>query len=445
LVSIRKQLNDNVLKRLLTNAYTHSQGHADRDFLLGYITSEQSMETDQIVDSSSTFKSTESSAKTTKSGVLLPEVDLYLHLLVLLYTIDRQKLTQALEVAERIMEKIVASNRRTLDALAAKCYYFYARVYELVGKLDQIRLLYHSRLRTAILRNDFEGIATLINALLRSYLHYNLYDQAQKLVSKSTFPLQASNNEWARYFFYLGRIKAIQLEYTEAHKNLLQAVRKAPQNEAVGFKQIVNKFSVVVELLLGEIPDKATFRNPQLKKALAPYFQLTQAVRTGNLAKFNQVLEQFGERFQKENTWTLIIRLRHNVIKTGVKMISLSYSKISLDSIAQKLQLDSAVDAEFIVAKAIRDGVIEAHIDHENGYVQTKDISDIYSTLEPMKAFDQRIKFCLDLRNQSVKAMRFPPKKYSEELETAEERRAREEEELEYAKEMADEDEDGFA
>lgn len=32
-------------------------------------------------------------------------------------------------------------------------------------------------------------------------------------------------------------------------------------------------------------------------------------------------------------------------------MISLSYSKISLENIAQKLQLDSAVDAEFIVAK----------------------------------------------------------------------------------------------
>ena len=45
--------------------------------------------------------------------------------------------------------------------------------------------------------------------------------------------------------------------------------------------------------------------------------------------------------------------MRHNVIKTGVKMMSLSYSKISLDSIAQKLQLDSAVDAEFIVAKVI--------------------------------------------------------------------------------------------
>jgi 26S proteasome regulatory subunit N3 len=158
------------------------------------------------------------------------------------------------------------------------------------------------------LKNDYEATAVLINVLLRSYLQFNLYDQALKLVSKSTFPPQASNNEWARYLFYCGRIRATQLEYTEAHGFLIQALRKAPQNEAVGFKQIVQKFAIVVELLLGEIPDKATFRQPQLKKALQPYFQLTQAVRTGNLARFNEVVEKFSDKFIKENTWTLIIR-----------------------------------------------------------------------------------------------------------------------------------------
>ena len=75
---------------------------------------------------------------------------------------------------------------------------------------------------------------------------------------------------------------------------------------------------------------------------------------------------------------------------------------------------------QILLTKAIRDGVIEAHIDHEAGFLQTKDLTDVYSTLEPMKAFNQRIKFCLELRNHSVKAMRFPPKKYSEDLETAE-------------------------
>lgn len=477
LFSTRKRLNDPVLKRLINYYYITANVQADKEFLLSFIdlnvvstaaastSSVAPMETDDVVKSepknepssqistpaptltSSTSNVPATPAAPTKTklpSIVLPEVDLYLNLLVLLFAIDRTKYKQALVLSEKMMEKIVNQNRRSLDVIAAKCFFYYGRINELSGKLDQIRFTLHSRLRTAILRNDYEGTAVLINVLLRSYLQYNLYDQALKLISKSTFPLQASNNEWARYLFYNGRIKAIQLEYSEAHKNLVQAIRKAPQNEAVGFKQISQKFAIVVELLLGEIPDKATFRNPQLRKALQPYFQLTQAVRTGNLARFNEVLEKFGDNFIKENTWTLIIRLRHNVIKTGVKMMSLSYSKISLDAIASKLQLDSAVDAEFIVAKAIRDGVIEAHIDHEAGYVQTRDVSDIYSSLEPMKAFNQRIKFCLELRNQSVKAMRFPPKKYSEELETAEERRAREEEELEYAKEMADEEDDSF-
>lgn len=47
-------------------------------------------------------------------------------------------------------------------------------------------------------------------------------------------------------------------------------------------------------------------------------------------------------------------RLRHNVIKAGVRMINLSYSRISLSDIALKLQLDSPEDAEFIVAKVGR-------------------------------------------------------------------------------------------
>lgn len=482
LFSTRKRLNDPVLKRLINYYYITSNVQADKEFLLSFIdlnavstaaiaatTSVAPMETDDTLSkieplkgepsslSSTPMPSTLTSStsnvtpatpaaplKTKLPSIVLPEVDLYLSLLVLLFAIDKLKHKQALILAEKMMEKIVSQNRRTLDVISAKCFFYYGRINEICGKLDSIRFTLHSRLRTAILRNDYEGTAVLINVLLRSYLQFNLYDQALKLVSKSTFPLQASNNEWARYLFYTGRIKAMQLEYSEAHKNLVQALRKAPQNEAVGFKQIAQKFAIVVELLLGEIPDKATFRNPQLRKALMPYFQLTQAVRTGNLATFNEVLERFGDNFIKENTWTLIIRLRHNVIKTGVKMMSLSYSKISLEAISAKLHLDSAVDAEFIVAKAIRDGVIEAHIDHEAGYVQTKDVSDIYSSLEPMKAFNQRITFCLELRNQSVKAMRFPPKKYSEELETAEERRAREEEELEYAKEMADEEDDSF-
>jgi len=141
----------------------------------------------------------------------------------------------------------------------------------MAGKLSECRSKLHTALRTATLRNDFEGQAVLVNCLLRNYLHYNLYNQADKLVLKATFPEQASNNEWARYYYYLGRIKALQLDYTEAHKYLLQASRKAPQGSASGFKQHVHKFLVVVSLLLGNIPERQTFLAADLREALRPY------------------------------------------------------------------------------------------------------------------------------------------------------------------------------
>lgn len=42
------------------------------------------------------------------------------------------------------------------------------------------------------------------------------------------------------------------------------------------FLHQVHKLLIVVELLLGEIPDRLQFRQPSLKRSLMPYFLLTQ-------------------------------------------------------------------------------------------------------------------------------------------------------------------------
>ena len=91
-----------------------------------------------------------------------------------------------------------------------------------------------------------------------------------------------SNSEWARYLYYLGRIKAIQLDYSEAHKHLLQSIRKAPSS-ALGFRHTVHKLSITVQLLLGNIPERQLFLQPANKEALAPYFELTKGMKKSKL------------------------------------------------------------------------------------------------------------------------------------------------------------------
>jgi len=436
--STRKKLNQTILLKLVSNfALPVTKIHvADKYIQLPSDATSESMDTSEEKEKEVKVK------KHFKES--LPEVDSYIHLLTLIYLIDTKAYDKAVLCSDFLVQKLSNYNRRTLDPLAAVCYFYFARAYELVDRLKEIRTFLHTRLRTSTIKHDADGQVMLLNLLLRNYIQFNLYDQADKLVSKSVFPESASNNDWARYLYYLGLIKAIQLDYSEAHKNLMNATRKAPQPQhvAVGFKQHVYRLAVVVQLLLGEIPDRKTFREPVLKKTLVPYYKLTQAVRTGNLMLFNQVVDEFKEKFQVEKTYTLIIRLRHNVIKTGIRSISLSYSRISLYDIAEKLGLDSAEDAEFIVGKAIRDGVIDASIDHDQKCVQSKENVDVYSTVEPQQAFHQRISFSLDIYNQSVKAMRYPEKSWNKDLESLEEQREREKQDLEYAKEIVEDDED---
>ncbi|KAF9610880.1 hypothetical protein IFM89_025342 [Coptis chinensis] len=52
---------------------------------------------------------------------------------------------------------------------------------------------------------------------------------------------------------------------------------------------------------------------------------------------------------------------------------------------------------ERMVAKVIRDGTIDATIDHANGWMVSKEIGNVYSTNEPQLAFSSRIAFCLNM------------------------------------------------
>merc|ERR1712100_732057 len=127
--------------------------------------------------------------------------------------------------------------------------------------------------------------------------------------------------------------------------------------------------------------------------------QLTQTVRSGDIGMFQQVLNTHRETFAQDRTLNLVLRLRHSVIKTGLRNISLSYSKISFDDVAKKLKMDSATDAEHVCAKAIMDGVIDATLDHDGKFLRSNETGNAYGTNQPQQAFNSRIEFCLEVRN----------------------------------------------
>lgn len=273
ITAVRKKLNHNVLRGLVQGYFPNPS--PQKTYFMEFLP--EAMETDCTV---SPFRPRSGKTNTP----LLPEVEVYLHLLLVVFLIDAKLHEEATKCSDLLMDRLNLTNRRTMLPLASRCYYYHSRSYELVGRLEVLRPFFHARLCTAILRSNTETQAVLINLLLRNYLHYQLHEQAYKLVSRVVFPENAPNNEWARYLYYLGRIKAIQLEYSAAHDHLVSALRKAPQHTAIGFRQALHKLNTVVELLLGDQPDRAIFRQSQFKAALKPYFELTQTIHSGELS-----------------------------------------------------------------------------------------------------------------------------------------------------------------
>lgn len=147
--------------------------------------------------------------------------------------------------------------------------------------------------------------------------------------------------------------------------------------------------------------------------------------------------------FIQDKNYTLIMRLKHTVLKFGLKKLNVSYSRISIKDIMEKLGLDSLEETEQIVAKAIRDGVIDAVINHDDGFMQSKTLNDVYTTNDPQQMLHKRIMFCMDLHKDTVKALEYPPKEDKRDFGDLDEQKSIKEEDL-LADLMDDMDMDDF-
>ena len=293
--------------------------------------------------------------------------------------------------------------------------------------------------RALTLRHDEVGQEITLNEILRTLTNASLFEQAQKIASYCQLnqPYR-STNQAARFFYYVGLTKAMRLDYVDANSCLQQALRKSPER-AVGFRIAVTKLALVTQLLLGEIPPRSEFLQQGMKEALVPYLQLTSCVRFGSLGRFLSILQQHKSAFEHDRTYSLIVRIRQHVIKTGLRRICQAYSKITINDVCVKLALENPEDAEYIVAKAIRDGVIDAQIDHEKGHITTSEALDVYNTAEPLHAMQRRITYLNATHDDAKRAMR-----YAQTLDpTVEEQRRKEEEEQRQDLARAMEDEDG--
>lgn len=83
-----------------------------------------------------------------------------------------------------------------------------------------------------------------------------------------------------------------------------------------------------------------------MQAPLKPYFEVVNCVKSGDMTNFKMICEKYEKLFRGDKTYSLIQRLKHTVLKFGLKKLNISYSKISLVDIQKKLALESIGETE---------------------------------------------------------------------------------------------------
>ena len=334
----------------------------------------------------------------------------FIFMVLLTKLIDYKTYKEALDAVKNLISFFKTNGSLTINTLKAKAYYYLSLVTEKLNIQDEIINELQQAYRTACIEMDFISQVTLINCIIRYYLNNKNIEMARSFISKTKFTENISTYEDSRYLFYIGKIEAIQMNYSESYTHLSNSFRKAPEKTGEGFKNLVNKYLILVQLLMGEIPDiKSLMKSNRVVdfEEFQPYLLMLKIVRQGNLDEFKKGISGFEQKFKKDGTLNLVQRIRHVVIKAGLRKINLSYSRISIKDITEKLKLENEKETEYIIAKAIRDGVFLASINHEEGYIQSKEIKDIYSTFEPQRSYQSRILFLNNIFVESQKSMKY--------------------------------------
>jgi 26S proteasome regulatory subunit N3 len=338
------------------------------------------------------------------------EIYAFIYMIILTILVDDKDFEEALKSVKNLISFFKENESLTINTLKAKAFYYLAFISEKLNIQDQIINELQEAYRTACIEIDSISQVTLINCIIRYYLNNKNIEMARSFISKTKYIENISPYEDARYLFYIGKIEAIQMNYSDSYTHLSSSFRKAPEKTAQGFKTLVNKYLILVQLLMGEIPDiKSLMKSNNVKdfEEFKPYLLLLKIVRQGNLEEFKKGIEIYEWNFQKDGTFNLVQRIRQVVIKAGLRKINLSYSRISIKDITEKLKLENEKEAEYIIGKAIRDGVFLATINHDEGFVQSKEIKDIYSTFEPQRAYQSRILFLNNIFVESQKSMKY--------------------------------------
>ncbi|KAH1091835.1 hypothetical protein J1N35_019092 [Gossypium stocksii] len=134
-----------------------------------------------------------------------------------------------------------------------------------------------------------------------------------------------------------------------------------------------------------------------LKNLCQPYIELANSYSNGKIADIEAYVEANKDKFESDNNLGLVKQAVSSMYKRNIQRLTQTYLTLSLQDIANRVQLNSPKEAEMHVLQMIKDGEIYATINQKDGMVRFLEDPEQYKTCEMIEHIDSSIQRLMTL------------------------------------------------
>ncbi|PIA51303.1 hypothetical protein AQUCO_01100263v1 [Aquilegia coerulea] len=307
--------------------------------------------------------------------------------------LSKEQATVLVPVVATFLESCTAEQIRLVpDKFVSVCKKFKDEVVSLRTPMRGI-----APIRTAIrkLQSSPEQLTTLHPDFLLLCLLAKCYKSGLSLLQEDIFEIDQPKDLFL-YCYYGGMICIGQKSFRKAME-LLKAVVTAPMSSTNAIAVEAHKKYILVSLIYngqfstGLPKYMSAMGQRNLKNYCQPYYDLANSYSTDKISEVESAVTINREKFESDNNLGLVKQVVSSLSKRNIQRLTQTYLTLSLEDMANRVQLNTSKEAELHVLQMIQDGEIFATINQKDGMVSFHEDPEQYKTCEMIEHIDSSI------------------------------------------------------
>ncbi|KAK9674315.1 hypothetical protein RND81_12G225500 [Saponaria officinalis] len=251
------------------------------------------------------------------------------------------------------------------------------------------------------LRPSSEHLTTLHPDFLLLCIMAKCYKSGLSLLKDDVFEVYHPKDLFL--YCYYGGVIYIGLKDFGKALDLLLNVVTAPMSTLSAIAVEAYKKYILVSLIHnGQLSSHfpkytSSVAQRSLKNFSQVYLELATSYSNGNIAELQAYVEANKQKFEADNNLGLVKQVVSSIYKRNIQRLTQTYLTLSLEDIANSVQLNSPKEAEMHVLQMIQDGQIYATINQKDGMVQFLEDPEQYKTCEMIEHIDSSIQRIMGL------------------------------------------------